>query len=159
MATLVNTKKVADRRTVRYANYQELLDDAARVAHGPHRVLGNWSAGQVFRHIATVMNSAIDGAPFRVPWYIRWPARLLKKVVLGRPMPAGFKLPPDAAAQLVPPETSAEEGLDLLRRAVGRLAAETQRAPSPVFGPMTREEWDRLQLNHAALHMSFLVPT
>jgi Protein of unknown function (DUF1569) len=27
-----------------------------------------------------------------------------------------------------------------------------------VFGPLTREEWDRVHLTHASLHLSFLIP-
>lgn len=158
MTTPVITKQITGRRTLRFESYEQILQDAERIAGGPHEVLGNWSAGQVFRHLATVMKGAIDGMPFQAPWFIRLPARLLKKVFLRRPMPAGFKLPRAAATHLVPPETATEEGLLLLRQAIHRLQTETTRAPSPVFGPMTRAEWDQLQFRHCELHLSFLIP-
>jgi hypothetical protein len=43
-------------------------------------------------------------------------------------------------------------------RPVARLDSEPARAPSPPLGPMTNDEWNRLDLNNAASHMSFLVP-
>jgi hypothetical protein len=48
--------------------------------------------------------------------------------------------------------------LNELRAAIDRLNREPKRAPSPVFGKMTREEWDQLHLRHAELHLSFFVP-
>jgi hypothetical protein len=36
-------------------------------------------------------------------------------------------------------------------------SAESHRAGHPMFGEITREEWDTIHLNHANLHMSFLV--
>jgi hypothetical protein len=30
--------------------------------------------------------------------------------------------------------------------------------PNPVFGAMTPEDWKRLHLRHAELHLSFVVP-
>ena len=90
---------------------------------------------------------------------IRLFAPLIKKRLLRGPMSPGFKLPPAAAKELIP-ETpiSAEPGLNELRSAIERLNCETHRAPSPVFGKMTREEWDQLHLRHAELHLSFFVP-
>ncbi len=31
--------------------------------------------------------------------------------------------------------------------------------PHRVFGPLTRDEWERLQLIHCAHHLSFAIPT
>lgn len=72
-------------------------------------------------------------------------------------MPAGFKLSEGGRA-LLPSETSIEEGLADLHAAVSRLQREPQRARHPLFGRLTPEEWDKVHLQHAALHMSFLVP-
>ena len=158
MTTTVETRSVAGRRKLSFGSLEEILADAERVAAGPHRTLGNWTAGQVFRHLATVMNGAIDGVPTRPPWYIRTMARLMKKWILSHTMRAGIKLPPDAAAHLVPPATTTEDGLNMLRRAIHRLQTETKREPSPFLGPLTRAEYDQLQMRHAELHLSFLVP-
>jgi hypothetical protein len=154
----VNTARVEGRRKVAYASYEELLADANRVATGPVQTLGNWSPGQIFRHLAIVYNGAIDGLKTRAPWYLRVPARLFRRWVINRPIPAGFKLPGTAAEELVPPPTSTEAGLAELEAAVARLEREPHRAAHPIFGIMTPEEWRKLNLNHASMHMSFLVP-
>ncbi len=85
-------------------------------------------------------------------------ARMMKKRILRGPMSPGFKLPPAAAKNLVPGPTSTDEGLAALRAAIARQEREPNRAPSAFLGPLSHEEWNQLHLNHAALHMSFLVP-
>lgn len=155
----VDTGKVKDRRKVRYGSVDELLLDAERVTNNPHRALGNWTAGQVFKHLAIVINVAIDGdLPVKPPWYLRVILRLMKRRVLTKGLPAGFQLP-HKAARLVPDSTSTEEGLELLRKAISRWKSDPRRAPSPMFGRLSPDEADQLQLRHAELHMSFLVPT
>ena len=43
-------------------------------------------------------------------------------------------------------------------QAVARWKKETKRAPSPLLGALTDQEAEQLQLRHAELHMSFLLP-
>jgi len=154
----VDTAKVGGRRKLDYASLEELLADADRLSSGPVKVLGNWSAGQIFRHLAIVYNGSIDGLTMSVPWLLRVMAPFLKKKLLRSPMPAGIKLPPDAAKVLTPGPTSTEEGLAELHAAVARLQQEPHRAQHPVFANLSKEEWNQIHLKHASLHMSFLVP-
>jgi hypothetical protein len=154
----VNTAKVQGRRQVKYSSYAELLADADRVAAGPVKTLGNWSAGQIFQHLANAYLGSLDGYEMKAPWYVRAGAWVLGRWLLSMRMPAGFKLPPDAARELVPPPTTTEEGLAALKKAVARLQAEPQRARHPVFGNLSNADYDRLHLNHASMHMSFLIP-
>jgi Protein of unknown function (DUF1569) len=154
----VNTAKVEGRRKLDYGSFEELLADAERISSGPVKALGNWSAGEIFRHVALTCNGSIDGLAIRFPWYLRLMTKLFKKRILAMPMPAGFQLSADAAQVLAPPPTSTEAGLAELRTAIARLQREPHRARHPIFGNLTREEWDALQLKHASLHMSFLIP-
>ena len=72
----VNTKKVQDRRKVRYESLDELLADAQRFSGDNVRKLGNWSQGQIYEHIARSLDSSIG--PTRAPWCkMRSPGRLL----------------------------------------------------------------------------------
>ncbi|HEX8199518.1 MAG TPA: DUF1569 domain-containing protein, partial [Isosphaeraceae bacterium] len=62
--------------------------------------------------------------------------------------------------EIIPRETLGErEEAEGLRAAIAYYRA----SPGPViphriFGPLTRDEWDRLQLIHLAHHLSFAVP-
>ena len=154
----VNTAKVEGRRKLDFGSYQEMLADADRLGSGPVKVLGNWSPGKIFKHLAIVYNGSIDGLNSKAPWPIRVLGRLMKNKLLSGPMPAGLKLPTGAAKLLIPDETSIDEGLAALHAAVVRLEQEPHRAEHPVFGAVTREEWDRIHLKHASLHLSFLIP-
>jgi hypothetical protein len=154
----VNTAKVQGRRKLAYASLEEVVADADRLGSGPVQSLGNWSPGQVFRHLAIAYNGSIDGFTMTFPWPIRLIAMLFKKKLIAGSMPAGFKLPAAAAKVMTPAPISTEEGLADLRAAVERLRRETHRARHPMFGAISKEEWDRIHCNHASLHMSFLIP-
>ena len=155
----INTKRVAGRRELWFDSFDEVLSDAERCVTQGYRPLGNWSTGQILSHLSRTIVGSVDGFGFRSPWFIRWFAPLLKQRFLKQRMPAGFKLPRAAAAELVPTdETAAAAGLELLGSAIAHVQSTSQRAPSPIFGPMSAAESDRLQFNHAAMHLSFLVP-
>jgi len=154
----VNTAKVQGRRTLDYASFQELLADADRISTAPVKALGNWSAGQIFRHLARAYNGSIDGFTVTFPWYLRLMAALFRNKLITGPMPPGFNLPADGAKALAPGPTSTEDGLAELRAAVARLEREPQRATHPMFGSLNKEQWNKIHLKHASLHMSFLVP-
>jgi hypothetical protein len=152
----VETAKVKVRRQVSYGSLQDVLADAQRLSRGNIKSLGNWSAGQVFLHLARAMNSSIDGTDANFPLWLCVMARLFKKKLLAGPMPPGFQLPARAAETFVPGPTSTEEGLAALQAAIARQERESSRAPSPVFGKITRDEWNQIHLMHSTLHMSFL---
>jgi len=154
----IATKNVTGRRVLRFSTLDDILADAERLAAGRVRALGNWSLGEALAHLARTMKMSLDGASFRVPFFMRWIARLFKNRLLRSPMRPGFNLPRAAEAQLLAsPPVSTEEGLNQLRAAIERLKREPQRAPNPAFGPLTREEWDQLHLRHAELHLSFFM--
>jgi Protein of unknown function (DUF1569) len=154
----VNTARVEGRRQVDYKSLEELLDDAGRLSSGNVKTLGNWSAGQIFQHLANAFHGSIDGFGAVFPWYIRWTARLFKKRLLAGTVPAGVKLPAEMAKKVMAEPVAADQGLANLRAAVARFQREPHRASHPVFGEITNEEWAQLHLKHANLHMSFLVP-
>jgi hypothetical protein len=154
----IATRTVANRRELHFDSLEDIWNEAERLAHCDVRLLGNWSLGQIFKHLAEAMHMAIDGASFRVPWYMRAVTRLFKQRILTRPMPSGIRLPREAQRQLMPGETTTEEGLKLLRQAIARLEREEKRSPSPFLGLLSREEFNLLQQRHAELHLSFAVP-
>lgn len=152
----VNTAKVDGRRKLDYKSFDELLADADRFSSGDVKTLGNWSPGQIYQHLANVFNGSIDGFPRAFPWFMRAMARIFKNKLINGPMPAGLKMPDKLAKAVMPEPTSAEVGLANLHAAVSRLKQDPHRAAHPVFGQISKEEWDSIHLKHASLHMSFL---
>lgn len=156
-AALVNTRKVGNRRALRYRSLAELRDDAIGLAAAEHEVtcLGNWSQGQIYRHLAQSLDMSIDGTDFAMPAPVRWMmALMMKRKFLKQQLPAGFKAP----SSLQPAETSTATGLAELECAIERQQQENSRAPHPAFGRLTSDEWNDFHLRHAELHMSFLLP-
>jgi hypothetical protein len=160
MATSIDTGKVTGRRQLHFDNLDAILADVDRLAGSREiRTLGNMSAGQVLEHLARSMSKSIDGNQNGLPAPVRLVFRVLfKNKFLHQPMSAGFKLPKAAQAELYPGSFGLDEGLRDIRQAIKRLKTESNRALSPVLGPLTREEWNELHCRHAELHLSFLVP-
>jgi hypothetical protein len=146
------------RRTVRYATFSDVVQDAEHLL-GNHHTVGHWSFGQICQHLARTMNATIDGFGFMAPWWARQLiAPFVKNSFLIKPMKPGFNLPKAGAALLPDDSITAEEGLRQLKAAIQRLAHETPSAPHPFFGKLASEEIVQLQLRHCELHMSFIVP-
>ncbi len=151
----VATKKVEGRRTVRYESLRDLLNDAENLSATDVRTLGNWSFGQILKHVAMSLDSSIDGSGFLLPAPVRWLMTLsMKHRFLSKPIPVGFKSP----RQFIPDATSVEDGLAALRTAIDRQNRETKRALHPGFGRISNQEWNDFNLRHSEMHMSFVVP-
>ncbi len=153
----VITGKVVGRRSLDYATFEELLADADKMSTIPIKTLGNWSAGQIFRHLAISFNGAIDGLAITFPWHMRLMVKIFKTKLLNMAMPAGYKMKPENAKISEPGPATTEDGLADLRAAVARLKSNPHRAKHPLMGNLTYEQWDRIMLKHASLHMSFLI--
>lgn len=159
----VNTRRVV-RRQVKLACFDCLRSELDRVETAHHagtlRTLGNWSAGQILQHISKFMRYAIDGfPPGGPPWILKVIAQILfkRKAIEGRPPPAGIKLPEGAAYLLPDDAVSFEDGLGALREQIARIErGEHFSHPSPLFGALTHEQWMKLQLGHATMHLGFL---
>jgi hypothetical protein len=155
----INTKRVTGRRIVRYESFDEILADAERWASIQTRVIGNWSVGQIYCHLAKAAEVLIDGAPLSAPSPIQWLLKhFLKRRLLNRTLSPGFQLHTKAAA-LNPEPMTTEEGLQLLRNATTRIKQTDNRTPNhPAFGKCSPEDWNAFHLRHCELHMSFIVP-
>jgi hypothetical protein len=157
-AAAIDTTKVEGRRKLHFTSLEDIGADVEQLARGPVRNLGNWTSGQVLKHLALVMNYSIDGFPTRAPFYLRILGKLLKKRILTKGMTPGFQLPNKDARNLVPGATTWEEGLAAFRTALKRMQKEPKRAPHGFFGHLTHDEYIRLHCRHSELHLSFLVP-
>jgi hypothetical protein len=147
---------------VRYATLAAFREDAAKLAAGRYETVGDWTFGQIMKHMADNLNASIDGFPFRLPWYMRLARPVLvgffKQSLLTQPLKAGFNIPKSARA-LVPPETiTTQEALRQLLAAIDRFERETPEAPHPLLGSLEPNDWVAFHLRHAELHMSFVRP-
>jgi len=156
----VDTKTVSGRRTVHYSTYDDILADAERLAAGPVKTVGNWSYGQILEHLATSFNSSIDGIPMKPPIAIALIARwFMKKRFLTKPLPSGYKIPPDSESHFLPAESAeVEAGIGALRAALERCKTESKRCKHPLLGNLTLDEWEQWGARHAEMHMSFVLP-
>lgn len=145
------------RRTLTYKSLDEVMPDVERLLRG-HTTVGDWSLPQICRHLSTVMRRVVD-MPAATPHDpSQWVAEGVKRQVLeSGVLPEGLPGPPE----IMPTETLGEhEEAERLRAAIAHYTSSPGPAiPHRIFGPLTRAEWDRLQLIHAAHHLSFAVPT
>lgn len=163
--TAIATAKVTDRRPVRFETPNDLRQDVARVVAadqaGRLRRTGNWTAGQVFGHLAAFIDYAYDGYPESIgkaPWWIKFILRFLKGKFLRGPLPAGRDIPGVPGGTTGAEPRSTAEGQAALLRAWDRLEKQPPSTANIIFGRMTHAEWVQLHLRHAELHLSFLHP-
>jgi hypothetical protein len=156
---------VTARRKVELRTLADLTEEVERVyataAAGRVRPLGNWSAAQVFQHLALFIAGSLDGFSFQYPWPWRWAAWLVGRyswpLLLRLAFRPGFRNPPAAAAVEPDPSVSLEDAAAQLRRQLQRLeGGERMTRRSPTGEMLTHEQWLDCHLRHAELHLSFL---
>lgn len=159
----VNTKK-AERRTLRFDTVAALRGEVDRVLAaeraGTLRRTGNWTVGQSLGHLAAFIDFGYDGFPAELPTPpapIRFMLKLMKKKFLNKGLPVGVRIPKVPGGTIAIEPLSTDEGARRLRAALDRLDTPPTH-PSPAFGPMSKDDWTKLQLRHAELHLGFLHP-
>ncbi len=159
MSQTARTTRTPRRRRLRFESHEEVLADVRTLASGPTRHLGHWTLPYICQHLATAIESSIDGEKgFALPLSTRIVARLFRNRILNTRLPTGVKLPPDAEAVLYREPESLEEAVGNLQRACARLQSTSQRQAHPAFGRMTAAQWDLFHLRHAELHLGHIVP-
>ncbi len=145
------------RRSLRYGSLEEIMPDVERILEG-HTTVGHWSLAQICRHLATVMRRVVD-MPASTPHDpSKWvPEEQKRQVFESGLLPEGLPGP----AENLPTETLGErEEAEGLRQAIAHYKESAGPViPHRLFGPLSKAEWDRLQLIHVAHHLSFAVPT
>jgi hypothetical protein len=155
----IDTRRVKNRRDVRFSNFDEFLADADRLASGPVRRLGNWTLAQIFDHLARSMIVSVNGTNEQFPRPLRIALRLVRKRIIGSPMKPGYRVPENVAVLLRPePHVGLRESLWKLRSGAIRFQDASAFPPHPAFGLLTRDEYRALALRHAELHLSFVEP-
>jgi len=125
---------------------------------------GKWTLAQCVFHLTEYLRYPMDGFP-PVPLPIRmllWSVRntmakkLYHQVLEKQSMPSGKPTIPQSVSgpgrEDQPAADRLKETVDRWRTFGGALL------PSPLFGAMTKDEFDQLHRVHMAHHLSFLVP-
>jgi hypothetical protein len=150
------------RRKLTFATTADVRRDLLHLAAGPYQRMGKWSLGQVCEHMRAAIDMSMDGYPIRLGWHLRMLAPVMRWIFFRvKSMPAGLKGPEvlmPAAAEHV--DAHDREQVQLLLATLDRYDAFSEELKSsPLFGRLSRSQWDRLHLIHAAHHFSFVVPT
>jgi hypothetical protein len=144
------------RRPLAYASLNDVMPDVERLLQG-HSTVGNWSLAQICRHLATTMRRLVDLPASTSSDPSLWFNEEIKRQVFDSGiLPEGIQGPP----QVMPTETLSErDEADGLRQAIAYYEASSGPViPHRFFGPLSKAEWDRLQLIHCAHHLSFAIP-
>jgi hypothetical protein len=145
------------RRDLRFEDFDRVMPDVERLLEG-HTTVGNWSLAQICRHLAIVLRRAVDMPASRPSDPSKWIGEERKREVFasGR-LAEGIQGPPE----IMPAETQDDrEEAEGLRQAIAHYRASLTGpvASHRLFGPLTKDEWERLSLIHIAHHLSFAVP-
>ncbi len=153
---MLDTKKVA-RRTVQYQSLQEALGDAERLATADAPTTGNWSKGQIYEHLATILDMGVNGSEKKASFFMRLVAKyVIRPMIFRKGMTPGFQLPKWASKAIAPDDTEIDKALQHLRQSTEQFQAAEELHPHPFFGVMDKNSWNTLALHHAELHMSFI---
>jgi hypothetical protein len=153
-----------DRRPLVFNNLDEVVQDAQALLAKGYEKAGAWDLAQCCKHLAEWMRFPCEGFP-RAPAPIRAMLWMMKKTVGPKKLqqyiaegsfPPGKPTMPQTVA---PPGGDSRVAIEELRKSVERMKAHAGAiVPSPFFGAMNKDTCLRLQLVHAAHHLSFLVP-
>jgi Protein of unknown function (DUF1569) len=146
-----------NRRTLKFTSIDEIMPDVERLLEG-HTTVGTWSLAQICRHLSTAMRRIVDlpaSTPYDTSQFVSEERK--REVLSSGLLPEGMPAP----QVIQPTETLSErEEADGLRAALAYYRASSGPVvPHRIFGPLTKDEWDRLQLIHCAHHLSFAIPT
>ncbi|MEX0676331.1 MAG: DUF1569 domain-containing protein [Pirellulales bacterium] len=161
---MINTKKVRGRRVLAFDSLAEAIVDGEHLAAaeraGTLRATGNWTLGQALGHLAFWAAAPLDGYPPvpRAPWFLRMMAPWIKARFLRKGLMPGLSIPNMPGGTYGVALIPTDQGLAQCRQAFERLTHEAPTVANPFFGPLTHEEWIKLNVRHAELHLSFFHP-
>jgi len=152
---------LVERRSLKFDSLDEVLKDAELLVNAEQVVsAGTWNLAQTLMHLAIGMRMSMEsGINTKRSLMLQIMGPIIKRRILKHGMKPGYKLPEKVARLLVPKEnTKLTTAWDALQSQVERMKECQKFYPHPVFGDLTRDEWLKLTLRHAELHLSFLRP-
>ena len=144
------------RRAIQFETVDQITPEVERLK-AAHRLVGNWSLGQVCRHLEASFQGSIRGLDLRNHRIKRFFfAKRMLAQALRSGIPEGYTVDPGIEP---PSNVNENEAMDGLARAIERYRHHQGRLhPHPLFGRLSREMWDRVHCVHSAHHLSFVIP-
>lgn len=157
--------KDSHKRELKFASLDEIVAEATRLLEVGYEPRGNWNLGQTCFHLVDWMRFPMDGFP-KTPIFLRAIFGGMKMLGIVERMKNdilanGFKAGTPTAPQTVPASdaVSDADGVAKLAEVLERMKTfDGPLQPSPLFGSMDREMWQRINLLHAEHHLAFLAP-
>lgn len=146
-------------RRLDFRTWEQVLAEVDRLAATGCTRTGAWDLGQVCVHLALPIEGTIDGVNLPATWLQRHVLGPIIKRVLFRTrhIPRGVKAPEIALPGEQPDQAAA---VNRLRAAIDRFRSYNgPLSPHPIFGRLSRDEWEQFHLIHAAHHLSLLLPS
>ena len=147
-------------RNLRFENLDTAVADARLLLREGYTRQGNWTLGQICRHLTLVQDPSVDGYPkwmslfaFMRPIMRRF---LLPKI-LGDDSPRGIR----TSSMFVPPENVDDASeVEAFAKSVERFHRHVgEYHPHPAFGKQSRDMIEQIHSAHAAHHLRFLTPS
>ena len=157
----INTAKVRDRRSLRFSRLDDILADVGRLSASPTRAARQLVAGADLRAFgrgdAPVDRRAPPDAPFKRRCGCGF--RAFHQVPIARQRAASRLQNAGGRPKVAPARRSRRRHRNRqpARQSSGS-RGEDRRVSHPIFGSMSRAEWDQMHLRHAEMHLSFIRP-
>ena len=175
MKTVAATEKLGPARDLHFDSLNAAVEEAERLLAIGYERRGHWTLAQVAGHCAQWLDYTMQGN-YPIPAAIRpvlsitgrlFGPRLLRKFLEQGRMAAGVRTFATSIPAPLPGESPEQEaqhaadarGVASLREAVRRFTEwDAPLPPSPLYGPLNKQEASRLHCIHMAHHFGYLVP-
>lgn len=146
-----------DRRTLSFADVSDVMPDVRKLVPA-QRTVGNWTLGQICRHLADSFIGSMEGLDLRNHRIKRF---FLRRRMLSYTLKYGIPRGWTVDGSLTPaPQVDLNEAVEALASAIQRYQHYEGRLHAhPLFGNPPREVWSRIHCIHCAHHLSFAIET
>ena len=146
-------------RKLKFDNLEDAADEAKKLLQTGYEQQGNWSLGQICRHLCRVQDPSIEGYPLWLSLFA-FMRPLMRVLFLPRLLRGDSPRGIPTAPIFVPPK-DVDDSTEVAKfsNSVARFKAyQGEYAPHPAFGRMKRQALEDIHSAHAAHHLRFLEP-
>jgi len=150
---------MSDLRTLQFSTLNEAVEEVHRLQASGYVAQGNWSLGQICRHLRLVQDPSVEGYPAWISLFA-FLRPIMRRLLLPRVLSAN---PPRGIRTMssFEPGDNLDEAEEVERfvASVNRFSAhDGPYHPHPAFGRLAPEQLERVHASHAAHHLRFLTP-